>query len=375
MKIAVNTRLLLKNKLEGIGWFTFETLKRIVEQHPEVEFYFLFDRTPDPSFLFGKNVTPVVIGPPARHPFLFILWFERSVPRALNHIRPDLFLSPDGYLSLSAKVPSLAVIHDLNFEHFPEDLPWLVRWYYRYFFPRFARKAKRIATVSEFSRSDISSTYGIDPGVIDVVYNGANEKFLPVSEQVTAATRGEFTEGKPYFLFVGSLHPRKNLARLFAAFDLFKQRTGGEEKLLVVGEKKWWTPEIRNAYEGSVHRADIHFSGRLEPDLLCRVTASALASVYVSYFEGFGIPIVEAFRSGVPVITADATATVEIAGGAAILIDPFDVKSIAEALMSLATQPDLRRDLIEKGFLRAEAFTWQKSADRLWSSVLKGLEQ
>jgi len=374
LKIAVNTRLLLKNKLEGIGWFTFETLKRIVHQHPEVEFYFLFDRTPDPSFLFGKNVAPVVIGPPARHPFLFVLWFEWSVPRALKRIRPDLFLSPDGYLSLSAKVPSLAVIHDLNFEHFPEDLPWLVRWYYRSFFPRFARKAKRIATVSEFSSDDISSTYGIDPKVIDVVYNGANEKFLPVSEQVAAATRGEFAEGKPYFVFVGSLHPRKNLARLFAAFDLFKQRTGGEEKLLVVGEKKWWTPEIRKAYKGSINRTDIIFSGRLEPEVLCRVTASALASVYVSYFEGFGIPIVEAFQSGVPVITADATATAEIAGGAAMLVDPFDVKSIAEALMALATQPDLRRELVDKGFERAEAFTWQKSSDRLWSSVLKALE-
>lgn len=375
MKIAVNTRLLLKNKLEGIGWFTFETLKRLVEQQPEVEFYFLFDRPPDPSFLFGKNVTPVVIGPPARHPVLFVLWFEWSVARALRRIRPDLFLSPDGYLSLSAKVPSLAVIHDLNFEHFPEDLPWLVRKYYRYYFPRFARKARRIATVSEFSRDDIAATYGIDPDVIDVVYNGANEKFLPVSENIAEQTRAEFAAGQPYFLFVGSLHPRKNLARLFAAFDLYKQRTDGGEKLLVVGEKKWWTPEIRKAYEGSVHRGDIVFSGRLEPEVLCRVTASALASVYVSYFEGFGIPIVEAFRCGVPVITADATATAEIAGGAALLADPFDVKSIAEALKAVAEQPDLRRDLIRKGFDRAEDFTWQKSADRLWSSVLKALDR
>jgi len=375
LKIAVNTRLLIRNRLEGIGWFTFETLKRIVEQHPEEEFFFLFDRRPDPSFLFGKNVTPVVIGPQARHPFLFITWFEWSVPRALRRIRPDLFLSPDGYLSLSAKVPSLAVIHDLNFEHFPEDLPWMVRHYYKLFFPRFARKAKRIATVSEFSRDDISSTYSIDKSLIDVVYNGANEKFVPVSQEVAEQTREELSMGQPYFLFVGSLHPRKNLARLFAAFDLFKQRTDSKVKLLVVGEKKWWTSEIRSAFEGSVHRGDILFSGRLEPEVLCRVTASALASVYVSYFEGFGIPIVEAFRCGVPVITADATATAEVAGGSALLADPFDVKSIAESLKAVAEQPDLRRDLVRKGFERAEDFTWQKSADRLWASVLKALDE
>jgi glycosyltransferase involved in cell wall biosynthesis len=155
MKIAVNTRLLLKDKLEGIGWVAYETLRRMVASHPEVEFYFLFDREPDPMFLFADNVKPVVLFPQARHPFLFIWFFEFSVTKALKKIKPDLFFSPDGYLSLRSDVPQVTQFHDLNFEHFPKDMPKIHLWHYKTFFPRFARKAKRIVTVSEFSKQDI----------------------------------------------------------------------------------------------------------------------------------------------------------------------------------------------------------------------------
>ena len=114
MKIAVNTRLLLKDKLEGIGWFSYESLKRICIAHPEHEFVFIFDRPYSEEFIFADNVTPVVVGPPARHPFLYILWFEISVAKVLRKHNVDVFLSTDGYLSLSTKVPSIAVLHDLN---------------------------------------------------------------------------------------------------------------------------------------------------------------------------------------------------------------------------------------------------------------------
>src|SRR5690606_7224010 len=117
MRIAVNTRLLLKGKLEGIGWFTYQTLERIVKQHPEHEFIFFFDRPYDRSFVFASNVTPVVLSPQARHPVLFYLWFELGIPRLLRKYKADLFLSPDGFSSLSTKVPTCLVIHDLAFEH------------------------------------------------------------------------------------------------------------------------------------------------------------------------------------------------------------------------------------------------------------------
>ena len=138
MKIAVNTRLLLKNKLEWIGWFSTETLKRITTQHKEHQFYFIFDRKYDDAFIFSDNITPVVIPPQARHPVLYYIWFENSIPRLLKKLQPDLFFSPDGYLSLTTKVRSMNVFHDLNFEHYPADLPFSERTYYRHFFPLYA---------------------------------------------------------------------------------------------------------------------------------------------------------------------------------------------------------------------------------------------
>lgn len=374
MKIAVNTRLLLHNKLEGIGWFTFETLKRITTAHPDVEFYFLFDRKYDEKFIFGPNVKPVILFPQARHPFLFICWFEFSVTRALKRIKPDLFLSPDGYLSLSTKYKSLAVMHDLNFEHFPEDLPWLVRYYYKYYFPRFARKAIRIATVSHFSKDDIVKQYNIQDSKIDVIYNGVNEKFMPILPTEIQSIRNKYTDGKPYFLFVGSLHPRKNLIRLFKAFDLFRNASDKDIKLLVVGEKKWWTDEMETTFESMDHKEDVIFSGRLNSDELHLVTASALASAYVSYFEGFGIPIVESFRCGVPVITSNVTSMPEVAADAALLVDPFDEASIADALLKIAIDSELRKTLINKGYIRSGFFSWDQTASQLWESMMKTIK-
>src|SRR3989304_8480792 len=145
---AVNTRLLLKNKLEGIGWFAYESLKRITQQHKEHKFIFIFDRKYDEEFIFSDNITPVVVGPKTRHAFLWYYWFEFQIPKVLKKHKADLFLSPDGFLSLCTDVKSLNVIHDLNFEHYPNDVPYFARRFYKNNFPKYAQKAKRIATVS-----------------------------------------------------------------------------------------------------------------------------------------------------------------------------------------------------------------------------------
>ena len=365
MKIAVNTRLLLKDKLEGIGWVAYECLRRMVISHPEVEFHFIFDREPDPKFIFADNIKPVVLFPPARHPFLYIAFFEFAVARYLRKIKADLYLSPDGYLSLRSKVKQIAVFHDLNFEHFPQDFPKIHLWHYKKFFPKYAKKADKIITVSEFSKKDICECYGINPDKIEVAYNGANEIFSPVSEDIKKEIRDKYTEGNPYFMFVGSLHPRKNLARLFTSFDLFKKRNNNDIKLLIVGSKRWWTEPIKNAYEAMTHKDDVIFTGRLSAEDLHLVTASALASVYVSYFEGFGIPIVEAFKCDTPVITSNVTSMPEVANDAALLVDPFNEESIADAMEKILDE-EVRHDLIEKGRIRRQDFSWDKAAEMWW---------
>ncbi len=371
MKIAVNTRLLLKGKLEGIGWVAYETLRRMVAAHPEVEFYFLFDRQPDPMFCFADNVKPVVLFPQARHPFLFIWFFELSVPRMLRKLKADLFYSPDGYLSLRSKVPQVVEFHDLNFEHFPGDMPKIHLWHYKTFFPKFANKARRIVTVSEFSKQDIVDCYGVSADKIDVAYNGVNEVFKPLDISKQHQVRAKYSGGSPYFMFVGSLHPRKNLARLFTAFDQFKKRHASEVKLLIVGEKRWWTEPIQQAYDAMSCKDEVVFTGRLSAEELHQVTASALASVYVSYFEGFGIPILEAFKCDTPVITSNVTSMPEVAGDAALLVDPFNEASIADAMEKVLDER-VRQELIEKGRARARDFSWDQTAETIWNCLMKG---
>ncbi|CAN5444234.1 glycosyltransferase family 1 protein [soil metagenome] len=371
MEIVVNTRLLITNKLEGIGWFTFETLKRITKKHPEHHFVFIFDRDFDPDFIFSDNITPLILSPKARHPFLFYWWFEFSVANFLNKYKPDLFLSPDGYLSLKADCKQLAVIHDINFEHHPKDVSWIVRKYYTHFFPKFARKATRIATVSEFSKNDIINCYSIDKNKIDVVYNGCNDLYKPISKDLQQATRQKISKGNEYFLFVGALHPRKNISRLFKAFDKFKASEKSDVKLVIVGEKYRWTSEIKSTYINMQFKDDVIFTGRLNTKDLHPVIASALAMTYIPYFEGFGIPILEAMNCDTPVITSNITSMPEVAAESALLVDPFSVDSISNAMMSIYKDADIRSSLTEKGRKRKLDFSWDKTADALWNSIEK----
>lgn len=374
MNIAVNTRLLIRNRLEGIGWFTYETLKRITQQHPEHHFYFIFDSDFDPEFIFSDNITPLVQFPQARHPVLYYWWFERTLPALLERLKPDIFLSPDGFLSLRSKIRSMTVFHDLNFEHYPEDLPFWTQRYYRYYFPRYAAKSIRIVTVSEFSKADIVRQYSIDPGKIDVVYDGANEAFHPLTREEKQAVRDWYTDGCPFFIFIGLLHPRKNLANLFRAFDLFKKSNPSDVKLLIVGARKWWTFDIDQAFQRMNFSDDVIFTGRLGTEELAAVLGAAVALTYVSYFEGFGIPIVEAFRCDTPVITSNVTSMPEVAGDAALLIDPFNSESIAEALYKAYQYESIREGLIQRGRKRKDLYSWQRTADLLWESIQKAIK-
>ena len=371
MRIAVNTRLLLKGKLEGIGWFTFETLKRITRNYPEHQFIFIFDRPYSEEFIFSDNVTPVVVGPPARHPVFFYLWFEFQIPQVLKKYKADVFLSPDGYISLNTKVPQLAVIHDISFVHRPEDLPWLECRYYNYFFPKFARKATRIATVSNYSKTDIVKTYQVNAEKIDVVYDGCNQGFRPFSPEEQKLIRGKYTDGVPYFLFVGALHPRKNVAGLLRAFDVFKTKSDSPAKLLIVGGEMHKTGEISESWQKMQFKNDVVFTGRVSQEELFGIYAAALAFTFVPFFEGFGIPILEAMSAGVPVICSNTTSMPEVGGDAVLYVEPENVGQIAEAMEKISSVSNLRNGLIEKGFSQKNSFSWEKTASLLWKSIMK----
>jgi glycosyltransferase involved in cell wall biosynthesis len=389
MVIAVNCRLLQKNRLEGIGWFTYETLRRITRDHPEHQFIFIFDRPYSSEFIFSDNITPVVAGFPTRHPILWLLWFEVVIPRVLRKYKADIFFSPDGFLSLRTKVKSIPVIHDISFVHRPHDLPFWPRVYYNYFFPRFARKAYRICTVSLHSQKDMNRTWDTARAIVRVVHNGANAAYQPLTPEEIQSTREKYTGGQPYFLYVGSLHPRKNVGNLLEAYSRFCSEAGPEVRMVVVGERMWKKDRRPQTADRRLETADgrpqtadgtgpatvcrppsaVLFTGRLEPDELRLVMGAALALTFVPWYEGFGIPVVEAMAAGVPVLTSHVTSLPEVGGDAVLYADPASVESIADGMKRLSTDQELRAGLITKGLERSRNFSWDKTARKVWMTI------
>ncbi|MBK7856338.1 MAG: glycosyltransferase family 4 protein [Bacteroidetes bacterium] len=363
--IAVNTRLLLKDKLEGIGVYSQEILSRLVKLNPQHRFIFLFDRNYNTDFIYSDNVTGVVVHPPTRHPLLWQIWFNWSVPSALKKYKTDLFFSPDGYLSLRTNVKQVSVIHDLNFELYPEFVPKNIYRYYHKNFPLFAQKAQHIFTVSGFSKKEIERLYQVDSDKITVTYNAASNHFKPLDVETKVKVRKQFTNGAPYFVYAGSLHQRKNIANMLLAYDAFKRQFQSPVKLLLAGNKMFADEQSDAVYENMHYKESVIFAGRLSDTAMSEAMGASIALLYVSFFEGFGIPIVEAMNCGVPVITSNTSSMPEVAGDAAILVNPNNVSEITQAMHQLATQKELRDTLIEKGNERKKIFSWDESAQKV----------
>lgn len=370
-RIAINTRLLIPDKIEGIGLFTLETVRYITRKHPEHQFFLIFDRKiklPE-EWDFSDNVRIISAGPMARHPFLYLFWFEIVIPFLLKRNNVDLFISPDGFISLSSGVPSLTVIHDLNFEHYPEFLPFIERNFYKFFFPKYARKAIGIATVSKFSARDIVESYKIDPSKIEVVYNGIDDSFKPLPIIEITRIRNTWSKGLPYFLFVGTLHERKNISNMLKAFDLFRKTSKEKYLFILAGRKMWWAKEMEEVYRSLQFREDVVFTGRLSDTELRSIYPAASALLYVPFFEGFGIPLLEAMSCEIPIITARSSSLPEIAGDAAIYTRPEDPVEISEKMMMIATDAALRNYLIANGRLRKQDFSWIKTSEKFWEFI------
>lgn len=371
MQIAVNTRFLLYENQEGYGYFLQEVLSRLVKNHPEHQFIFIFDRPFHAGFVFAPNVTPVIAGPPARHPVLWKWWYDVRIPAVLKKYHADVFLSCDGFCSLTTRVPQCLVVHDLAFLHYPTFIKKSHLFFYKRYTPKFLGKASSIATVSQFSKKDITEKYGVDASRIDVVYSAAKELFKPADWQSKQAVRDEFTNGKNYFIYVGSIHPRKNPTALLKAFSIFKKRQKSDWKLVIAGRAAWHSKAFMDSLGTYKYRDDLVVTGYVNETKLEGLISAAYALVYPSFFEGFGVPVLEAMQAGVPAITSAGSAMQEIAGDGALYADPESYQDIAEKMMLIYKDETLRSSLVEKGLATVRAYSWDKTAALMWQSIEK----
>lgn len=375
MRIAVNTRFIVTGQLEGYGYFTKEVFFLLAHNHPEHQFIFFFDRPFDTSLVFPKNVTPVVVPPKARHALSFRWWFDVKIPLALKKYKADVFVSPDGFCSLITKVPQVVVIHDLAFIHHPKFIPTIHRIFYKRYTPLFLKKASVVATVSEFSKNDIIDQYHVDEQKIINVSSAAKTIFQPVEWDEKEAIKTEYADGCEYFVFVGGIHPRKNLLNLLKAFSLFKKRQRSNMKLLIAGRMAWDYDKITEKMETYKFRQDVKLLGYMGEAALAKLVAAAYALVFPSYFEGFGVPILEAMQSHVPVITSNTSSMTEIGEEAALYADPTDAADIADQMKRIFTNENLRSQLVEKGKLVAAKYSWQRTSELMWQAIQQAVSK
>lgn len=370
----MNARLLQDGRLEGLGVYTDEILKRLTRSHPQVEFLLLFDRPFHKRFIYSSNCTAVQLPPPTRHPLLWRCWLEITLPLYLRRKKIDAFLSLDGFGLPESPFPQIIAIHDLNFLHRPADLPVAVAQFYNRFFPKFVHTADELLTVSDFSRRDLAASYGLPLERIHVAANALPEQPSWKTENQPNPF-SDLTLGAPYFAYIGAIHKRKNLARMMAAFQRFRAESGSEHHLIIAGEAAGHYRKEWASLTSSIDKSRIHLTGRLSENEKYVLLSGAQALVCPSLYEGFGIPILEAFSAGTPVLCSNRTSLPEVAGDAALLFDPDSEKEMCASMEQISASDGLRERLVDLGKERLQHYSWDRSAEVVWKVIESCLQK
>ena len=310
--------------------------------------------------------TRVILGSP--------FWTQRFFPAALRRDKPDVLFMPIQMLPLfrAQTIKTVAVVHDLEFLHYPETYTPANRLLLQFFTRHAVRNATQLIAVSQYTKDDVVRTYGRDPKDIAVVHHGVNADQF--SQKATGSRQQAVGKrcGLPerFMLFVGALQPRKNIVGLVTAFEEVK-RSEPDTHLVIVGGGEWKTGQILARIESSSVRDSMHLLRRVPHDDLAALYTMAAALVLPSFSEGFGMPVLEAMAAGTPVITSSTSSLPEVAGDAALLVDPTDSSAIANALLRVLRDASLRQDLIAKGRERASRFTWDRAAEQTAAVIEK----
>jgi glycosyltransferase involved in cell wall biosynthesis len=359
MRVAIDAR---KIHDFGIGTYIRNLLRHLARIDRENE-YVLLCRPADLQSIqqLGENFRGVRETSPN-----YSIREQVHIPFVLMRERPDVYHAPHYVLPPAVPCRSVVTIHDTIHLMFPQYLPNRGAYAYaRSLMWAAAKRSDRILTVSESSKRDIIHYFNVDPDKIVVVYNGLDERFStePSAEEM-ARVRVRFQLDHNFVLYVGNIKPHKNLVRLIEAFDGLRHDGFDELKLLIIGDEisKW--PALRRAVHQHKLHKHVRFLGFQSDETLAVLYRLAAVFVFPSLYEGFGLPPLEAMASGTPVVTSNVSSLPEVAGDAAVLVDPYDAIDIKEGIKRVLSDPVLREEMKRKGLQRAREFSWERSAAR-----------
>lgn len=369
MRIGINARLLGKQIIEGVGRYTHEVIRCLSTQHSDDQIILYTDQPTIDLSDYGPNVSIHNLRLPARHPILWSIWFDYLLPRAMRQDGIDVFFSPEGMISLRSDIPTVMTVHDIVFERYPEYVQKSHALFLKKNSIKYHRQADQIVAISQFTKDEILDIYGIDTAKLTVIPNGRSNEFYPLDNDEKSAFRNIDGFDNEYVLYVGSLHPRKNIVRLLQSFEQFKT-TNSPTKLVLAGRLAWHSDRILDQLKQSKCPDDIIHLDFFKGDLNALIN-NAVALIYPSLYEGFGLPVLEAMSVGTPVITSAHSAMSEVAGDAAIYIDPVSVDEMSQAIDRIVRDDELRSSLATKGLRQAQKFSWGKHVQVLYSLLTR----
>jgi len=371
--IGIDIRVLVLGRRTGIEEYLLNLLPEIIRRNPEMTFRLFYNALRKQklgyAWLDAPNVE-VYSFPIPNRALLFPANALFNYPKADRLIGGcDVFWSPHIFnVALSHGVKHVITVHDLAFERHPDFFPTGKRWWHKYLMApkRQLRSAHEVLAVSQSTKDDLKELYSIPEARIKVVYPGIGQEFKPLSKTGPgiAAVRKKYRLPGPFILYFGTIEPRKNIRALISAFELFKRQSknSANTALVIAGDQGWLYREVFEAARRSPFHSHIMFTGFVDPEDKPALYNAAEVFVYPSFFEGFGFPPLEAMGCGIPVITANRSSLPEVAGDAAILVNPYRPEEIFLALEELQAFPDLRETMRQKGLARAAKFTWDSCA-------------
>jgi glycosyltransferase involved in cell wall biosynthesis len=359
MRVAIDVRKLHDF---GIGTYIRNLLRHLARIDRETDYLLLcLDRDLDTPKELGANFRAVRQGSPN-----YSIREQIAIPWSLFRERPDVFHAPHYVLPPAVPCRSVVTIHDCIHLRFPQYLPSRAAYFYaRASMWAATHRADRILTVSKASKRDILHYFNVPPEKIEVVYNALDERFgATPDEGAIARVRERYQLDHGFVLYAGNIKPHKNLVRLIEAFDGLRRDGFDDLKLLIIGDEisKW--PALRHAVHARKLHRHVRFLGFLSDDTLAALYRMAAVFVFPSLYEGFGLPPLEAMASGTPVVTSNVSSLPEVAGDAAVLVDPTDAMDIKEGIKRVLTDPELREQLRARGLVRARQFSWETSVRR-----------